>query len=211
MSEFLIYLAEQPGAALDVVQHFRRDHMAESKKWADWAKQYAPQTKGAAIGRDGYCYGFEFPVGQLPDNWRKPDKNGYSWPKVKHPVRTTLPENIRLRNELEYIREHGLEIPTSITFFKDGEKSRSFGIGHWFNPVQFIYFGEEVGQCGIVTPNYEDDLGKAALGLKEGETMQPPIDFDWQNLLPGCRLIRKYEWDYLYGKFKKEQENDTAI
>ena len=32
MSEFFIYLAEQPGAALDVVQHFRRDLMAESKK-----------------------------------------------------------------------------------------------------------------------------------------------------------------------------------
>ena len=53
MSEFFIYLVEQRGAALDAVQHFRRDHMAESKKWADWAKQYAPQTKGAAIGRYG--------------------------------------------------------------------------------------------------------------------------------------------------------------
>ncbi len=210
MSEYFIYLIEEPGAALDAVKKYHDDLMVEKTKWRTWAQENVPEAEGVSVDKEGYCWGVKFPIGKLPDNWRKPDrKTGLSWPRVNNPIRETMPENKRLKNECVYTKAAGLEIPTGYRIYKDGQKIHSYSMGHWFNPIQFGFFGQEPGQCCIVTPNYEEELGRAALNLKDGETMQPGVDFDWKNMLPGCRLIRGYEWDYLCKKHK-EQKNDTV-
>lgn len=40
--------------------------------------------------------------------------------------------------------------------------------------------------------------------------MEPPADFDWQNLLPGCRAIPRYEWDYLFGKWEDTHKGNES-
>ena len=126
MSEYFIYLIEEPGAALDAVKKYHDDLMVEKTKWRTWAQDNFPEAEGVSVDKEGYCWGVKFPIGKLPDNWRKPDrKTGLSWPRVNNPIRETMPEN------------------------------------------------------------------------------------NWKNILPGCRLIRGYEWDYLCKKHK-EQKNDTV-
>jgi len=116
----------------------------------------------------------------------------------------TMPLNKRFKRPEEYLEEVGITAPTMI-FEKnsDGETLASWGIGNFLNPVQFIWAGlDDDAPKGVVTPNYESELQKGAEKIRTGYLMEPPADFDWQNLLPGCRPIPKYEWDYLFGKWQ---------
>ncbi|MCQ9325804.1 hypothetical protein [Neisseria dentiae] len=206
----MIYLIEvNDGPVAKALRSFQQDKDAMRQAWLDWAREHLPSDALMREWSDGQVAGFAFPSG-IPDGWKKPNKNGTCWPRKNNPILKTMPLNKRFKRPEEYLEEVGITAPTMI-FEKnnDGETWASWGIGNFFNPVQFVWAGlEEDAPKGVVTPDYAYELREGAKRIRNGCTMQPPEDFDWQNLLPGCRVIPRYEWDYLVGKWQ-ETRNDA--
>lgn len=206
-ANIMIYLIEvNDGPVAKALRSFQQDKAAMRQAWLDWAREHLPSDALMREWSDGQVAGFAFPSG-IPDGWKKPNKNGTCWPRQNNPILKTMPLNKRFKRPEEYLEEIGITAPTMIfEENSDGETLASWGIGNFLNPVQFVWAGlEEDAPKGVVTPDYAYELRERAKRIRNGCTMQPPEDFDWQNLLPGCRVIPRYEWDYLVGKWQETQ------
>ncbi|HFC8465909.1 TPA: hypothetical protein ACFP4A_001191 [Neisseria subflava] len=198
-----IYLIEDNNSPVaQALRSYQQDKAATRKAWLDWARKHLPPDTLMKEWSDGRVAGFTFPSG-APKGWKKPNKNGTCWPRSDNKIIKIMPDNKTPKRPENYFQEVGITAPTMIREKNsDGETVASWGIGNLLNPVQFIWAGlEDDAPKGVVTPNYEIELKKGAERIRTGCVMEPPADFDWQNLLPGCRAIPGYEWDYLFGKW----------
>lgn len=202
-TDMTIYLIEDNNSPVaQALRSYQQDKDAIRQGWLDWARKHLPPDALIKEWSDGQVAGFVFPSG-VPNGWKKPNKNGTCWPRRDNKIIKTMPHNKIFKHPEEYLEEVGITVPTMI-FEKnsDGEALASWGIGNFLKPVQFIWAGlDDDASKGVATPSYEYELKKGAGKIRTGCFMEPPADFDWQNLLPGCRVIPKYEWDYLFGKW----------
>ncbi len=207
-SNMTIYLIEDNNSpAAQALRSYQQDRHAMRKEWLNWAREHLPSDARMKEWSDGRVAGFAFPSG-VPNGWKKPGRNGVCWPRQDNKILETMPQNKIPKRQEKYLEEVGISVPTMI-FEKnsDGETFASWGIGNFLNPVQFIWAGlDDDAPKGVVTPNYESELKKGAGRIRTGCVMEPPADFGWQNLLPGCRPIPEYEWDYLFGKWVDEHK-----
>lgn len=209
MSEKItIYLIEDNNCnAAKALKKYRQDMDEHMKLWQEWAEQNLPQHTQIRYYFDGEIAGFAFPNDQ-PTGWKKPNVYGLSWPKKNSKILETMPKNRKIECPMRYLESFDIQIPVMI-FEKDQNDNilASWGIGDFFEPVQFAWAGSEdnAPKC-IITPNYDIELRKGAEKIRSGCVMDPPSDFDWHNLLSGCRVIPKYEWDYLCGKWQAEKQ-----
>ena len=210
--DMTIYLIEDNNSAVaQALRSYQQDKDAIRQGWLDWARKHLPPDALMKEWSDGRVAGFAFPSG-VPNGWKKPNKNGTCWPRRDNKILKTMPHNKIFKRPEEYLEEVGITAPTMI-FEKnsDGETLASWGIGNFLNPVQFIWAGlDDDAPKGVVTPNYESELQKGAEKIRTGCVMEPSADFDWQNLLPGCRIIQRYEWDYLFGKWKDTHKGNES-
>lgn len=211
-TDMTIYLIEDNNSAVaQALRSFQRDKAAFQQTWLDWAREHLPSDALMHEWSDGPVAGFEFPSG-IPAGWKKPDKNGICWPRRNNPILKTMPLNKRFKRPEECLEEVGITVPTMI-FEKNsnGETLASWGIGNFFNPVRFIWASlDDDAPKGVATPDYKYELQKGAEKIRTGCVMEPPADFDWQNLLPGCRAIPRYEWDYLFGKWEDPHKGNES-
>ena len=200
-----IYLVEQSGKVSDAFDKMLADRAALRQSWLDWAREYMPENAKMLQYGNGYIAGFKFEPPR--PGWRKPDKNGCSMPLKNNPLRATMPQDKGYKDAREYFEEAGIDVPLDVQVFNaDGQLVRSHGIGHWFNPIQFVCTGADADGKrlrAVVLPDYAAELGETQLKLQAGETMLPAADFDYENVLEGCRLIPLYEWKYLAGKWEE--------
>ena len=211
-TDMTIYLIEDNNSPVaQALRSYQQDKAATRQEWLDWARKHLPQNTLIKEWSDGRVAGFSFPSG-VPSGWKKPDKNGICWPRRDNKILKTMPQNKIFKHPEKYLEEVGIPAPTQICEKNsDGETLAIWGIGNFFNPVQFIWAGlEDEAPKGVVTPNYESELKKGAERIRTGCVMEPPADFDWKNLLPGCRVIPKYEWDYLFGKWQDNQKGNES-
>lgn len=211
-TDMTIYLIEDNNSAVaQALRSFQRDKAAFQQTWLDWAREHLPSDALMREWINGYVAGFAFPSG-IPAGWKKPDKNGICWPRRNNPILKTMPLNKRFKRPEECLEEVGITVPTMI-FEKNsnGETLASWGIGNFFNPVRFIWASlDDDAPKGVATPDYKYELQKGAEKIRTGCVMEPPADFDWQNLLPGCRVIPRHEWDYLFGKWKDTHKGNES-
>ena len=211
-TDMTIYLIEDNNSAVaQALRSFQQDKDAFRQAWLDWAREHLPSDALMREWINGYVAGFAFPSG-TPTGWKKPDKNGICWPRRNNPILKTMPLNKRFKRPEECLEEVGITVPTMI-FEKNsnGETLASWGIGNFFNPVRFIWASlDDDEPKGVATPDYKYELQKGAEKIRTGYVMEPPADFDWQNLLPGCRVISRYEWDYLFGKWEDTHKGNES-
>lgn len=211
-TDMTIYLIEDNNSAVaQALRSFQQDKDAFRQAWLDWAREHLPSDALMREWINGYVAGFAFPSG-TPTGWEKPDKNGICWPRRNNPILKTMPLNKRFKRSEECLEEVGITVPTMI-FEKNsnGETLASWGIGNFFNPVRFIWASlDDDAPKGVATPDYKYELQKGAEKIRTGCVMEPPADFDWQNLLPGCRVIPRYEWDYLFGKWRDTHKGNES-
>ena len=202
-TDMTIYLIEDNNSPVaQALRNSWKEREEKRRTWLKWKDENLPHDTILREWTDGRIAGFCFPS-DIPKGWKKPNKNGLCWPLAKNPILKTMTEDKVLKTAKEHVKEVGIDVPTMITE-KDsnGKIFASWHIGS-FIPVQFIWAGlDDDAPKGVVTPNYESELQKGAEKIRTGYLMEPPADFDWQNLLPGCRPIPKYEWDYLFGKWQ---------
>ena len=209
-TDMTIYLIEDNNSAVaQALRNFWKEREEKRKTWLAWKDEHLPHDTILREWTDGRIAGFGFPSG-IPNGWRKPNRNGLCWPLAKNPIRKTMPEDKVLKTAKEHLKEVGIDIPVMITEKdSDGKILSSWHIGS-FIPAQFIWAGlDDDAPKGVVTPNYKHELQKGAEKIRTGCVMDPPADFDWQNLLPGCRVIPRYEWDYLFGKWEDTHIEET--
>lgn len=210
-TDMTIYLIEDNNSAVaQALRNFWKEREEKRKTWLKWKDEHLPHDVSLREWSDGRIAGFIFPSG-IPKGWKNPDRFGLCWPRANSPILKTMPEDKVLKTAKEHLKEVGIDVPTMITE-KDsnGKIFASWHIGP-FNPVQFIWAGlDDDAPKGVATPNYENELQKGAERIRTGCVMEPPTDFDWQNLLPGCRVIPKYEWGYLFGKWQDNQKGNES-
>ena len=84
-------------------------------------------------------------------------------------------------------------------------------MNHWLKPVQFVYSAENaegVRLMGVVLPDYSIEMENVRQQLMPGEMMVPGLDFDYQNLLEGCRMISDKEWHRLATDWVPQENKD---
>lgn len=200
---FSIYLIEDNDSAVaQALRNFAEERENKRKTWLKWKDEHLPHDVSLREWSNGSIAGFIFPS-DPPKGWKKPGRYGLCWPRANNPILKTMPKDNILKTAKEHLAEVGIDVPTMITE-KDstGKIISSWHIGS-FLPVQFIWAGlDDDAPKGVVTPNYEAELKKGAEMIRAESVMEPSTDFNWMTLLPGCRLVPKYEWDYLSGKWK---------
>lgn len=202
-----IYLVEDSSPIESIFEQHIKAKEERLQQWRNWIHKHFGKDLNVKVAqhRDGVVTGFQFP--ELPPNWRKPDANGASMPYAKNPIRQDMPQNKSLPKPETYFQAAGIDIPIDYrTFHADGKTNRLGRMGHWFEPIQLLYTipnGQDKRLMAVGLPDYEMELGRLKLELKEGETMYPPPDFDFRNLLPDCRIITEYEWNYLANKWQE--------
>lgn len=200
---FSTYLIEDNDSAVaQALRNFWEERENKRKTWLQWKDEHLPHDVSLREWSNGSIAGFIFPS-DPPKGWKKPGRYGLCWPRANNPILKTMPKDKILKTAKKHLEEVGIDVPTMITE-KDstGKIIASWHIGP-FIPVQFIWAGlDDDAPKGVVTPNYEAELKKGAEMIRAESVMEPPTDFNWMTLLPGCRLVPKYEWDYLSGKWK---------
>lgn len=208
MTIFLIEDNNSPVA--QALRNYWEERNEKRRTWLKWKDENLPHDTILREWTDGRIAGFGFPSG-IPKGWKKPGRYGLSWPLAKNPILKTMPKDEVLKTAKEHLKEVGIDVPTMISE-KDsvGNVISSWHIGT-FMPVQFIWAGQDdEAPKGVGTPNYEYELKKGAEKIRTRCVMEPPADFDWQSLLPGCRAIPKYEWDYLFGKWQDTHKGNES-
>lgn len=197
------FLIEGPGKAMDLITSWLAEHraaLARNKLLLDPLGVTTYQ-----FDRDtGVVVGVKFD-GDLPADWKKPNKHGISFPKKNSEWTKRLAAQVGHAKESDLIRT-ALQIPTIIWGkYADGKGTRR-EIGHWFRPCGFATLGAE--------PPFLLIIPDVAFYVAEAEADGVIVPDEVKSFKPefeGCRPIAEREWEIMELQHKAAQAKATTV
>lgn len=190
MSDYKMYVRIEGEPFLSRVKEYREERHRVTKIVWDFAK-----ARGALEVSGGFA--MKFPLGKVPDGWKKPDRRGWTRPKKGHPDASAVAELPRL--------------PESKMVFGD---ALCFDL-RWEGPdgswggggIGYFFFGADICFCGDQYFAVIPDTNAAARDhLKEYPDHKITSGADTWKLPGGLTRITKAEMDLAFAQFDVEQE-----
>lgn len=203
--EQLHFLIEGPGKAMDLVKEFLAERSEAIERCHTLVKEIGGDK--AQYTRDnetGKVTGIVF-AGEPPSDWKKPNKNGVSFPKKGSPWISRLRDQQGHRTSSEMIKD-AFAIPTMMECTK-ADGSRAWReIGHWFTPCQFAAKLGEPPLYLMVIPNHAFYIAQA-----EAEGWTVPDDVKaFKPEFEGCRQITRADWEIMVMQ-RQPATNSTTV
>jgi hypothetical protein len=190
----IAYFLVEGGRALELAKQYLADIERVRNEVREMSLELGI-THGVTSRLDGTLMAADFP-GEVHPDFKKPDRNGHSYPKKGTAWHARLENQKGWANPVKLITEE-YGIPLSIPYKSpDGEGWTSIGIP--LKECGFLYPCPE-GPFAIYAPDvpaYVEEM-KA-----EGKTIKEEKVRDFEFDIPGTRRITREEWDLVVAEFK---------
>lgn len=187
------YYLVEGGEILAKVSQFRAELMKHRHAAMDYVK---------SIGGTGYqssfmdgIYAIQFPEGQVPEGFKKPNRYKCCVPKVKS---SYCAEFLKYKapHATEWMKKF-LGIPLQLNY-SCGNSTGGSCTGHPFEPISICWFATD-GPLLLIIP----DVAAKAEELRNGKEIIFEDNADqWRMPLEGVREILREEWDFMAAKHK---------
>jgi len=198
----LAYFIAESGPVLDACQRYYDDMQKHHADIVEFSRQFDNCTGYQCSAREGILVGLVFD-GQIPEGFKKPDKNNIARPKKGSAWAVALNDFQRKPIPYDYLHDL-IKAPTCVSYrYKDSKSSGNFVIGNLITPYQICWF-KKGGPFLVVTA----DAPAACKEFLAEEREEPPIfEGDPQNwqIPQGCKRILPEEWDFWAAAHKAQE------